>query len=496
MRHYDVWIEKIKKTEYPEVPCNPAEEYPEFSKLGYEIEYAKENEIYGAVRRVLFELGFDRENYGTNQWNPLKKLVHEGDYVVVKPNFVRGTHIWKEKGVRSMITNVAVMRPIVDYILLATNGNVKIIIGDAPMRNSSWQAIMEATQIESLIQFYTEKGYDVKLVDFRKNLVINNEEQVYEKTIPNPTRKKEDYIEVDIKENSMLCEIIESREKFEMGGVKTGTIKNYHNSESNTYLIPREVLEADVFINVPKMKTHRMAGLTCAMKNLIGVNGEKERIAHYRRGVKNEKSDEFEKFSLRIYLRERVWTKLKAIEKPWSRKIMTWGKRLVEKYVWKGKTFEETYALNPPKLYREGGWHGNDTLWRCAVDINRILLYADKNGIMQNEVQRKYLCITDAVVAGEGEGPLASTPKEVGIIFGGTNPVMVDYTAASIMNFDYTLLPMINSTFKEHKYPLINKTPEEIVCGSNVSEEECTFDFVPTSGWTLLYKSKKRNCMR
>lgn len=492
MNSYDVWIQKIKSSVYPESPYHPSECYPEFSDYCYKMEYNKKNEVYGAVREILYRLGYDTEHFGTVNWNPLKGIVLEGDTVIVKPNFVRGTHIWGENGVRAMITNAALIRPIIDYVLLATKGNVKLIVGDAPIRSSDWNAILENSGIQRLIDFYQQKGFSVKLIDFRKDLAINNRDQVYERTIPNPARNAEDYIEIDIRDESMLCEIMDSNDRFQMGGVKSGTILKYHNKQSNTYLFPKEVLQADVFINMPKLKTHRMAGLTCAMKNLIGINGEKERIAHYRRGVKSKDSDEFEKFYIKIFLRERIWTFLKYIEKPWSRRLMTWGKRFVQKYVWKGKTFEETYVLNPPKQYREGGWHGNDTLWRCAVDINRILLYADKRGKMQSKPQRKYLCIVDAVIAGEGEGPLANTPKETGLVMGGTNPVMVDYAAAEVMNFDYHMLPMIRRSFEPHKYSLIDVEAKNIMIGSNVPAEEYQQDFIPTSGWKMLFKSYRK----
>ena len=43
-------------------------------------------------------------------------------------------------------------------------------------------------------------------------------------------------------------------------------------------------LEADVIINLPKLKTHQKAGITCALKNLIGINGNKEYLPHHRIG--------------------------------------------------------------------------------------------------------------------------------------------------------------------------------------------------------------------
>lgn len=492
MKQYDVWIQKIESAIYPDFPFDPPECYREFAELDYTMQYNSNNEVYRAVREILHQMGFDESNYGTAMWNPLKEIVKEGNTVLIKPNFVRGTHIWGEKGVRAMITNLSVIRPIIDYVLLASKGNVRIILGDAPIRDSDWGMILKYSNAEQLVEFYRDKGYQIELIDFRKDFAINNKDQVYEKTVANPARSPQDYVEIDIGSDSMLCEIIDSNYNFEMGGVKRGTISKYHNEKHNTYLFPREVLEADVFINVPKLKTHRMAGLTCAMKNLIGINGEKERIAHYRRGVKGKNSDEFEKFYLKIYLRERIWTFLKAIEKPWSRQVMTWGKKFVQKFIWHGKTFEETYALNPPKEYREGGWKGNDTLWRCAVDINRILLYADKEGKMRDKQQRKYFCVVDAVVAGEGEGPLANTPKQAGIVMGGTNPVMIDYAAAKVMNFNYLLLPMIKRAFAPHKFALIYKKAKEVQIGSNVTENEYCMDFVPTSGWSVLYQSREK----
>ncbi len=39
----------------------------------------------------------------------------------------------------------------------------------------------------------------------------------------------------------------------------------------DSLLLPVSVLEADVVISVPKLKTHHWAGMTCAMKNLFGV---------------------------------------------------------------------------------------------------------------------------------------------------------------------------------------------------------------------------------
>ena len=54
------------------------------------------------------------------------------------------------------------------------------------------------------------------------------------------------------------------------------------------------------------------------------------------------------------------------------------------------------------EVVRNGSWHGNDTIWRAVVDLNKILLYADGEGVMRDTPQRRYYAIVDGVVAGEG----------------------------------------------------------------------------------------------
>ena len=41
------------------------------------------------------------------------------------------------------------------------------------------------------------------------------------------------------------------------------------------------------------------------------------------------------------------------------------------------------------------------------MDLNKILFYADKNGHIHDEIQRKTLNIGDMIISGEKEGPVA-----------------------------------------------------------------------------------------
>jgi len=50
------------------------------------------------------------------------------------------------------------------------------------------------------------------------------------------------------------------------------------------YLIAGTVLDADLFINMPKAKTHQKAGITGALKNLVASLAEAY-LVHYRAGT-------------------------------------------------------------------------------------------------------------------------------------------------------------------------------------------------------------------
>ncbi len=479
----DIYIHKLQSATYPKAPFHPGKQYPELTSNKCD----ERNEIYGAVRTVFYQLGFDRENFGSAQWNPLKSILSKGDTVLLKPNFVKGNHPLGLDGVLSMITHASIMRPVIDYILLATDGEVSIIIGDVPLQSSVWQDIIEKSGVKALRDYYTNRGIDIQLLDMRREIAIFNTENVIERKIPAKGRQKEDYRVVDMGRQSALSEIHHYADKLEITDYGYGTVRKHHGYRKNEYLIAQEILDANCVINLPKVKTHRKAGLTGAMKNLIGINGDKSWIAHHRRGLPKNGGDEFEKLHFKVLLRERFWNYIKT--KKWGIRFATLLKIFFRKFIWHGKSYEEISMDDNSTHYREGSWHGNDTIWRCIRDLNQILLYADSNGQMHDTHQRQYLCLVDGVLAGEKEGPMEHLPKKTGVVVGGLNPVAIDYTIAEIMGFDYRKIPSIYNGFDLKNYPLINKAAADIMIKANCHNVDYHFKFIPSKGWKKLYDS-------
>lgn len=61
-------------------------------------------------------------------------------------------------------------------------------------------------------------------------------------------------------------------------------LKREHQKGHHRYCIIKDLFEADVVLSLPKVKTHQKTGITGALKNFVGVNGDKDYLPHHRIG--------------------------------------------------------------------------------------------------------------------------------------------------------------------------------------------------------------------
>ena len=114
----------------------------------------------------------------------------------------------------------------------------------------------------------------------------------------------------------------------------------------------------------------------------------------------------------------------------------------------------------------EGSWSGNDTIWRTCLDLNRILLYGRTDSTLDKTVQRKVVHVVDAVIAGQGDGPLAPAPFPLGVMVVGNNPAAVDHVGAHLLGYDPEKIRLIRNAFGLRDRPIASFTPGEIqLCG-------------------------------
>ncbi|MEM5774103.1 MAG: hypothetical protein AAGU05_03805, partial [Anaerolineaceae bacterium] len=117
---------------YPEATdyFSPDEAFPEYA---FEHLSATENPIYRAVRRCLAQAGLDEENFGKPNWNPLGAFIAPGSRVFILCNFANERrHDERLIDFQSRCTHGSVLRPLVDYVLLAVGATGSVSFGNAP----------------------------------------------------------------------------------------------------------------------------------------------------------------------------------------------------------------------------------------------------------------------------------------------------------------------------------------------------------------------------
>ncbi len=468
-------IFQTENTHYPKPPFGPRQIFPEFTNFTtYPITPGPaENDVYRGVRELFVSLRLDQERLNTTDWNPLQNLIRKGQTVVIKPNLVIDRHPLGAAGVEAMLTHASVVRPIIDYLLLATGGECKIIICDVPLQSANWDNLIHQNGLYALVDFYKNQDIGIELLDLRYEIALVNNEGVYYKSIKKE-RDPRGYTRIDLGKRSYLQEIINDYKNFEVTDYGKGTVAKHHNPGKNEYLVPASILQADLFINLPKMKTHRKAGVTLSMKNLIGINGDKSWIAHHRRGI-----DEYPQFKFIEYLKWYVSYYLKIYAPKF---LITFIYKMYRMVCLKGQSLKD-HGMRHGACLMEGNWHGNDTVWRTILDLNNIIFFADKKGTIKCEQQRKYLSIIDGIIGMDQEGPMEGYPKKTGILTGGFHPVAVDYVTNYIMGYDYKKIPTIKNGFNEKFYNLTNFAPKDIVVSSDQEWQNINLQFAPTKGW-------------
>lgn len=420
--------------EYPlDVPFDPPEKYPE---LG-EVDVNSNNQIYRWVRETLKNLGLDNKNFGTQSWNPLKEIVRPGMTVFIKPNTVRHYHL-DGKDVLSVIVHASILRPILDYVCIALKGSGKIIIGDSQVIEGLFDEALTASQLDKLLDWYRQKtSIPIECIDLRMNR--SKRTWLYGKWGRVPIEKDpRGYTFVNLGEKSYFRDIDPSRLRIAIASHKV--MYKHHSEGRHEYLFPNSVLESDVIINIPKLKTHRRTGITIALKNFMGIPALKDSLPHFTTGAVEEGGDQY------IYpsFRKRIVLRLHDTIQTNPFVPVKFVCAIIKKLIWNSK------LLIPFKddVY-EAMWYGNDTVWRTLLDINRAVLYADKNGILREQQQRNYFCFVDGIIAGEKDGPVSPDPVKAGVLMAGFNPVAMDDVACTLMGFDISKIKLVSKAEDE-----------------------------------------------
>lgn len=395
-----------------------------------------------ALTAICKSLGWSKAEGGL-----LGAVIPEGARVLVKPNFV----VHKNEGtggIDPLVTHPALIRQVVDAALRVNNSEV--LVGDAPVQACDFAELLRETGLDQWADELRAKNARFNGIrDLRRTTcVFKDGVRVAEEN----KISLEHFVLFDLGSDSLLEPVSTASNPFRVTCYDPRLMAKTHAPGRHQYLIAREVLEADVIINLPKLKTHKKAGLTCALKNLIGINGNKEYLPHHRIGGSQRDGDCYPgagltRRALEYTLDQQNMARSPAASRLWNEVIRNLNRAL---------------KLSGDELGVEGSWSGNDTIWRTCLDLNRIVLYGRADGTMSDAPERRILHIADAVIAGQGDGPLAPQPLPLGLVFASGNAAAMDYVGAELLGYEPQHIPVVRNAFNNFLWPLTCFTPSEV----------------------------------
>lgn len=373
-------------------------------------------------------------------------VIPDGAKVVVKPNWVQHYNQgpW---GLEPLLTHASVIRAVIEQVLRTRPASV--ILGDAPIQGCDFTRLLADTGIGHwAAELCAADPRFAGVRDFRRTTCAfeNWRRRVREDRVP-----LDQFVLFDLADDSLLEPVTTSRDAFRVTQYDPAKMARTHGAGRHQYLIARDIIDADVIVNLPKLKTHKKAGVTCALKNLIGINGNKEYLPHHRVGGADSGGDCYPGASRVKRVLEFAYDRLNTAGSEASARQWAAAVRVLHRVA----------VMQGDRFGVEGSWSGNDTIWRTCLDLNRILLYGRPDGSMADVPQRRVLNIVDAIVVGHGDGPLAPQPAPMGILLAGSNSAAVDRIGAQLLGYQTDLIPIVRRAFDEFRWPLVRSAASE-----------------------------------
>lgn len=346
-----------------------------------------------------------------------------GKKILLKPNWV--LHNQNENDEICLRTNENLLLALVEIIIDCKPA--KITIGDAPLQGCIWDKMLSSDFYKRIEDLRMRYSIPILIKDFRR--------VTFDPHKNNPIKERNpisDYIIFDLGNESYLEPISSVKSNFRVTNYDPDRLAESHTIGKHKYCITKELFDADVVISIPKVKTHQKTGITGALKNLVGLNGDKDFLPHHRVGGKGFGGD--------CYPGENIFRRiseyfLDCANRHQGKKIY-WFWIYLSKIMWKLSAPKNVHHLS-------AGWYGNDTSWRMVMDLNKIAIYGKEDGTISHTPQRDIYSLCDGIVGGQGDGPLNPQPLPLGVVCFSNNSSITDICIGTLMGFDIQNIPLL-----------------------------------------------------
>ena len=409
--------------------------------------------------------------------------------ILLKPNWV--LHETDPSfPIRALVTDARVIDATIAACLDAIPGAESILIGDCPLQSANWPLMCRQSGLDKVIAKYAPDSR-VVFRDLRKDAyrMLDDGDGTFLETSPDEHGDPSGYREIELGTRSHLEPLSHHSKKFAVNDYSASVTRSNHQQGSHRYLVCQSILDAEFVINLPKWKSHQKSGITGALKNFVGMNGDKAYLPHFRRGAPKWGGDEYQDADRWLYWAQTTLREGFQKRSRLAYQLLKPGWELIKRLRGMETRMTSEKATQPKDYYIAGGaWWGNDTIWRMIYDLNLIIQHADRHGRIHAEPQRNVFCIVDGLVAGEGDGPLHPLPRETGWLVFGRDPFAIDTVLSWFMGFDPRKLPVLNQRSQFLGAAWGDFELEELhveLDGINKRLTHCreNFQFVPPPGW-------------
>ncbi len=498
-------IRQTKGLGYPNIaPFDPDEAFCELTDITVS---ALKNDVYRRIRQLFIDLQLDKKHLDTPEWSPMSELLSPGNTVVIKPNLV--LHAGNEEMQTYLTTHPSILRPIIDYCWKALNHSGLIVVGDAPSAEANFDILAGRLGLRDMVEKLRSRGVNVELHDFRVLKVLTeNGVWVGEQEVTSDTPSSQI---INLGRQSMFAIDKYKDIKLHGAGYDIKATNQHHSGDTQEYRVSKRILNADVVISVPKLKTHRKAGLTCCLKNLVGINCDKNYLPHFAMGSTNMGGDEMPAIDGKniLFLRSYNWVREHIIGAGWkvlgrpgvrflrllkclSHELTTVSQTEV-KTTSAAKDYSDTETDLAGWLHSRlsgqpvaaGAWAGNETICRMILDLNRIFLCCDKNGNLKDKTDRKVFYVVDGIEMGMGNGPTSPTPLNAGLLAAGWNGYELDTGILRLFGVDPDCITLY-SMAKNEPWMFANNDGDKMLNGEILHERDLlSLKILPPDGWSF-----------
>ncbi len=408
--------------------------------------------------------------------------IERDDWVVIKPNLIKEAKETDPHEWRSVITSPDLIRQMCEHVCQQLAGTGRVTICDAPQTDSSFARIAERLGLYQIAEDCSRRfGVRVEVVDLRNEEWINKGGIITERKRlggdPAGT------IAFDLGRRSLFYGFL-GEGHYYGADYDAGMVNHHHQGEVQEYLLCATPIKGDVFINMPKLKTHKKTGVTLSLKNLVGINADKNWLPHHTEGSPETGGDAFPDLPLR--------RKLEQASVKVARNLALHMPGLGPQVAKQMRKAGTAVFGDGQKVIRSGNWYGNDTTWRMVLDLNRCFFYGNGDGSLRSGRRTRNYFLIDGLIGMQGMGPMQGDPVESGVVIGGTDPVAVDTVAVKLMGFDWRKIPVLREAWSLSSLPITSLVPEQIVVHADTHgwgapfpafEQGSYFHYEPHFGW-------------